>query len=94
LRTFEQEEAALGPVYDVADIFQDPHFRARQNIVEVPDEDLGKITMQGVFPKLSATPGLVRWTGPRLGQHNQEIYVERLGLDPEDLEQLHERGVV
>jgi formyl-CoA transferase len=94
IRVFEQHEAALGPVYNVADIFEDPHVKARENIVAVPDGDLGPIWMQGIFPKLSATPGRIRWTGPRRGQHNREIFVERLGIMTTELEQLHAKGVI
>jgi succinyl-CoA--D-citramalate CoA-transferase len=50
--------------------------------------------MQNVVPRLSETPGGVRWTGPKLGQHNQEIYTQVLGMSEEDLDALRERGIV
>ena len=50
--------------------------------------------MQNVVPRLSETPGEVRWTGPKLGQHNDEVYGEVLGMGAEDLDALRERGIV
>ena len=59
----------------------DPHFEARESIVEVPHQTFGALTMQNVAPKLSETPGEIRWAGPELGQHNAEVYGGLLGLD-------------
>jgi crotonobetainyl-CoA:carnitine CoA-transferase CaiB-like acyl-CoA transferase len=82
----EREQAAVVPVYDVAGIFADPHYEARQNIVGVEDEELGgTVRMQNVVAKLSATPGRVRAAGPRLGEHNREILVDRLGFSEQEL---------
>jgi succinyl-CoA---D-citramalate CoA-transferase len=50
--------------------------------------------MQNVVPRLSETSGRVRWTGPKLGQHNEEVFTEVLGMDEEDLDGLRERGIV
>ena len=83
MRRFEAADAAVAPVNDIAQIVADPHFQARENIVAVADEELGgPLRMQNVAGKLSATPGTVRWAGPRVGEHNHEILVGRLGLDP------------
>ena len=83
MRRFEAADAAVAPVNDIAQIMADPHFQARENIVAVADEELGgPLRMQNVAGKLSATPGTVRWAGPRVGEHNHEILVGRLGLDP------------
>lgn len=83
---FERSDAAVAPVYDVAQTFADPHFIARENVVAVPDEELGgPIRMQNVVGKLSRTPGRVRHAGPKLGQHNQEILVDQLGFTAEEL---------
>ncbi len=94
LRAFEEVGAAIGPVYDISQIFDDPQFQARQSIVTVEDEELGPIKMQGVFPQLSATPGRVRWTGAPLGKHNREIFCGRLGLTEAEVEQLRSEGVM
>jgi formyl-CoA transferase/succinyl-CoA--D-citramalate CoA-transferase len=83
-----------GPVYDAADVAGDPHYRARGAIVDVPVGTLGTISMQGVAPQLSETPGQVRWTGPALGEHNAEVYGGLLGLSEEKIEELRGQGIV
>ncbi len=84
-----------GKIYKAKDMLEDPHFKARKAIVELNHEKHGKIPMQNVAPKLSATPGEVRWPGPlRLGQHNAEIYGELLGKSCEDLTTLKENGII
>ncbi|OZI63000.1 hypothetical protein CAL28_28215 [Bordetella genomosp. 11] len=76
----------MSPVNDVAQIFADPHIRERGNIRAVYDDELGcELRMQDVVGKLSASPGAIRHPGPRLGQHNREILVERLGYDEAEL---------
>ncbi len=94
LSTFEEYEAAIGPVYSVADQFQDPHFLSRQDIVEILDSELGKIKMQGLVPRFSATPGAVEFAGPPKGAHNREILRDWLGLGEEKLKELKDRGVI
>jgi crotonobetainyl-CoA:carnitine CoA-transferase CaiB-like acyl-CoA transferase len=79
-------DAAISPVNDIAQIFEDPHIQARGNIVPVEDDELGKVRMQDVVGKFSRTPGKIRSTGPRLGEHNQEVLVDLLGFKPEELE--------
>ncbi|MDP2703575.1 MAG: CoA transferase, partial [Candidatus Rokubacteria bacterium] len=75
-------------------IFADPHFRARESLVAVPDPVLGALTLCNVVPRLSATPGAIAWLGPALGVHNEEIYCGRLGLSREDLAALGQKGVI
>ncbi|MFL6117945.1 MAG: CaiB/BaiF CoA transferase family protein [Catenulispora sp.] len=70
---FERAEAAVAPVYEVDDVLADPHFAARGATVEIPDGELGSIRMQNVPFRLSATPGVVRSAGPRLGEHTAEV---------------------
>jgi formyl-CoA transferase/succinyl-CoA--D-citramalate CoA-transferase len=94
LALMEEAGVPAGPVNDAAAVAADPHFRAREAIVEVPDPEIGTVTMQGIFPKLSETPGRVAWTGPTLGQHNDEILHGRLGLSPERLAELRKAGIV
>jgi formyl-CoA transferase len=62
-----------GRVYTAEDMLADPHFLARRSIVEVEDPDLGPIPMQAVTPRLSETPGTIRWPGPELGAHDAEL---------------------
>jgi crotonobetainyl-CoA:carnitine CoA-transferase CaiB-like acyl-CoA transferase len=95
LRQFAKHECACMPVYSIADIFVDPHFQAREAITTVQDPDLGPVKMQNVIPKLSRTPGKIRWPGPtRMGQHNEEIYGGKLGVSRERLAELRERGII
>ncbi len=83
MRRFDKAQAAVAPVNDVAAIFADPHFQARENITSVVDPELGgPVRMQNVAGKLSDTPGAVRWAATRVGEHNREILVDRLGIDP------------
>ncbi|MBS4751447.1 CoA transferase [Nocardioides sp. zg-ZUI104] len=83
-----------GRIYKAADMLADPHFAARESIVQVPDATFGQLKMQNVVPKLSATPGSIRWTGPALGQHNDEVYGDLLGLDEATRTDLAARGVI
>jgi crotonobetainyl-CoA:carnitine CoA-transferase CaiB-like acyl-CoA transferase len=85
LERFERHQAAISAVYNVQQIFEDPHVAARENIVAVPDAELGTVRMQNVVGKLSRTPGGVRQAGPQVGEHNREILVERLGYTPDEL---------
>ena len=84
----------VGPVYDIAQIVADPHYRARDDIIEVDDADLGTTKMVGVVPKFSSTPGEVVHGGPALGEHNYEVYGEWLGLTLGEVDRLREAGVV
>ena len=87
IRRFEQHEAAVAPVNNVAQIFADPHYAARQNITTVPDEELGgPLRMQNVVGNFSRTPGAIRRAGPRLGEHNREVLVEELGFSEGELQ--------
>ncbi len=76
LDAFEKAEAAIGPVYDVGQICEDPQYLARESVTTVPDKDLGKIRMQNVFPKMLRTPGKIKHAGPRLGEHQAEVIGE------------------
>jgi formyl-CoA transferase len=90
---FERAEAAVAPIYDVADVLADPQYQALQSIVTVADPELGPLKMQNVLFRLSETPGSIRTTGPRLGEHNAEVF-GRLGIDAEGLADLARQGVI
>ena len=94
LEEFEKAEAAIGPAYDIGQIFQDPQYQARGDIIEVPDEDLGPIKMTNAFPFMSETPAEIRHAGPRKGEHNRDILVGELGLSEQDLAELEKDGVI
>jgi len=77
---FEAAEVTIGPIYDVTQILQDPHFIEREVLADYPDDDMERFPMHHVVPRLSATPGSIRTPAPRLGQDNEAIARE-LGLD-------------
>jgi crotonobetainyl-CoA:carnitine CoA-transferase CaiB-like acyl-CoA transferase len=83
-----------GLVYEPKDMVADPHFTARDSLVRVPDDKYGEIVMQGVFPRLSATPGRVRHAGPSLGADTDDVLRDLLGLEPADIEGLRRDGVI
>ncbi|MEV5891336.1 crotonobetainyl-CoA:carnitine CoA-transferase CaiB-like acyl-CoA transferase [Nonomuraea fuscirosea] len=73
---FEEVQAAVAPIYDVSDLAEDPQYAALDTFVEVPDEELGSLTMQNVLFRLSDTPGEIRWAGRRLGRDTDEVLAE------------------
>lgn len=89
----EEAGAVCQRVYDPAAIVADEHFAAREDLVSVPDPDLGPMLMPGVVPKFHGRDHRVRHAGPRKGEHNREVYAE-LGLDQADLDRLTEEGVI
>jgi crotonobetainyl-CoA:carnitine CoA-transferase CaiB-like acyl-CoA transferase len=93
LRRLEEARIPAERLYTVADIAADPHYRAR-NIVEVDDPRVGPVAMVDIVPRLTKTPGAIRWAGPDKGQHNAEVYGEWLGLDPDELAALRAEGVI
>lgn len=84
----------VAPVNSLADLAADPHVAARGDFVTVDDPELGPLRMVAPTPRLSATPGEIRWAGPSLGAHNDEVYREWLGLDPDELDRLRGAGVI
>lgn len=72
-RILDEAGVPVGRIFRAEDMLTDAHFAARGSIVAVPDEDFGSIPMQAVTPRLSETPGVIRWVGPRLGHHNSEV---------------------
>ncbi|MDH3303084.1 MAG: CoA transferase [Acidimicrobiia bacterium] len=83
LELMETHAVPAGRIYRAPEMLEDPHFAARESIVRLQHRDFGEFPLQNVAPKLSDTPGQVRWLGPELGEHNQEILGDLLGLDDE-----------
>jgi formyl-CoA transferase len=83
-----------GRIYRAPEMLDDPHFQAREAIVEVEHPVLGPFKMPNVFPKLSQTPGNVRWTGPEMGSHTDEVLKEILGYDDQKLASLKAAKVI
>lgn len=94
LEQFERNGAVAGPVYNIAQIFEDLHYKARENIVSVNDQDLGIIKMNNVVPCFLTTPGRIRHPGLPIGYYNREIYIERVGLTEAEFKRLQEEGVI
>lgn len=93
LAALEAAEVPCGRVYTAADIYDDPHYRARSMIEPSELPDGTPIDLPGIAPVLSATPGRTRWVGPALGQHTDQI-LSGLGLAPDEVERLRTAGVV
>jgi succinyl-CoA:(S)-malate CoA-transferase subunit A len=87
-------EVPCGGVNSIADIFEDPHFQARDMLVPVEAEGVGEVVVPGVLPRLSATPGRITGLGPRLGSATEEILRDLLGLGEEELEELRAQKII
>lgn len=90
----EQFQVPCGPVYSIDEIFEDPQYKARENIVYIKDAHGREHAVPNVVPRLSETPGGIKSLGPTLGQHNDEVFRERLGLSEERIAELKEKGVI
>jgi crotonobetainyl-CoA:carnitine CoA-transferase CaiB-like acyl-CoA transferase len=93
LKALEQAEVPAGRIYNVADIVADPHYQARDMILDAELPGGATVKMPGIVPKLSETPGSVNWQGPALGQHTDSVLGE-LGISAADIAQLKHSGVV
>jgi crotonobetainyl-CoA:carnitine CoA-transferase CaiB-like acyl-CoA transferase len=94
MERLEASDVVAGPVYDVARIFADPQYAARDAIVSVPDADLGQIRMQGIIPKFSRTPGEIRHTGGAKGEAGRAFFRDEVGVDATEWEALVAQRVV
>ncbi|MDQ7915292.1 CaiB/BaiF CoA-transferase family protein [Pseudomonas sp. 102515] len=93
LAVLEGAEVPAGRIYSAADIVADPHYQARDMLLDTTLPDGATLKMPGIVPKLSATPGQVNWQGPTLGQHTDTLLTE-LGLSEADIRRLRQEGVV
>jgi len=90
----DAEDVPATRIYTMKDIFADPHFAQRDMLVRTPDDDLGEVTLAGVVPKLSMTPGAIRWSGHRIGQDTREVLRSLAGLSDADIDALEAEGIV
>jgi crotonobetainyl-CoA:carnitine CoA-transferase CaiB-like acyl-CoA transferase len=88
------EDVVFTRIYTMADIFQDPHFKARGMIQSIPDEELGSIAMAAPVPRLSATPGSIRHSGRGIGRDTAAVLREELGITDGELEELVSQNVI
>jgi crotonobetainyl-CoA:carnitine CoA-transferase CaiB-like acyl-CoA transferase len=94
LAAFDQAQAAAAPVYDTSGLVGDPHVREREVLTRVPDPDFGDLLMQNLIARLSATPGRIRFTGRPPAADTDDILGTELGLSPDEITDLRERGVI
>ncbi|MEO0417688.1 MAG: CoA transferase [Pseudomonadota bacterium] len=90
----EEHGVPAGNIYRAPEMLEDPHFAAREAIIERDHPRHENFKMQNVAPRLSETPGHVDTVGPELGQHNELIYGELLGMDRKTMTDLQERGII
>jgi len=94
-RILNEAGVICGPIYTIADIFDDPQFQARDMLVKHVDPEFGEYVGPGIVPKLSETPGAVRWSATwEEGSHNREVYGGLLGLSEDELAELKAEGIV
>jgi len=93
LEILEKADVPSGKIYDIADIARDAHYAAREMITRYPLGDGKSVTLPGIVPKLSETPGETKWIGPALGQHTAEV-LSALGYGAEQQRELKKRGVI
>ena len=87
-------EVPTSRAFTIADIYQDPHYRARDMLIEVPHDVLGHTTQVGIMPRLSRTPGVVRWSGPEIGADGRSILAQDLALSSGRIDELERAGVL
>jgi formyl-CoA transferase len=94
LPRLEEAGLACGRIYRAPEMLADPQFQARDSIVSVPHPVFGQVKMQNAFPRLTATPGGVRWPGPTLGEHTDAVLTQVAGMSAQQVAELKARGVV
>ena len=88
------EDVPAGPLNSIEDIFDDPQFEERENLVTLEVPEIGPVVVPNVVPKLTATPGRIVSLGPPLGNANDEIYRGLLGLSTAEIQRLRTAGVI
>ena len=90
---FEKAEVTIGPIYDIRQILDDPHFVERELLTDFPDPQMGEFPMHNVVPRLLGTPGSIRTIAPGLGEHNKSLLAE-VGVDDSMYRKLLAEGTV
>ncbi len=93
LKILGEHDVPSGAIYSIADIAADAQYRARDMILDITTRDGDALAVPGIVPKLSATPGGIRSTAPRLGEDTEAV-LKRAGLKPETIADLRARGVI
>ena len=93
-QVLDKEGIPYSIVQTVEEVLKDPHYHAREMLVDVDHYGREVLPLVGPFPKLSLTPGSIRTVCPQLGQHNEEVYSGILGIPVEELSALKAEGVI
>lgn len=94
LSIFENFEVAVAPVYDIQQIMEDPHYQARETIIQMPDEDLGKVRITNIAPRFSHAPGKIRHTGKNEIGHDSIDILREIGYQQDEIEKLEEMNII
>lgn len=94
LDLFEKAQGTIAPIYAIDQIFEDPHYMARECVVPISDEDFETVRVQNVVPKFTNRPGRARWSAKSLGADNKEIFARYLDLPEEEIDKLAQRKIV
>lgn len=93
-KILDDASVPVGPIYGIKEIIGDEQYIARDMLQQVEIQNGAKVLMPGIVPKLSETPGKIEWSGPRLGEHNEEIYTKFLNMSVEEFKTFKEKGVI
>jgi crotonobetainyl-CoA:carnitine CoA-transferase CaiB-like acyl-CoA transferase len=93
-KIMEKHQVTATRMLSIEDLFKDPQVLANDMIIQVEDHELGIVQMQGVTPNFSRTPGKVHNAGPSIGEHNEEIYAQRLGLSSDEISNLEAKKII
>jgi len=95
LRKLMNEHAVPnGKINRAPDMLEDIHFKAREAIISIKHPAFDELKMHNVSPKLSEMPGKVKWCGPELGQHNDEIYRDLLKMEKKQIAELTDKDII
>ena len=94
IEALRRADIPSSPIFSIADIFADPHYASRGNLVALEHPQLGEFKMPGVAPRLSSTPGEIEWLGRGLGEDTAAVLSGALGYSRERIDTLRQRGVV
>ena len=92
IETLEQADVPVGPIYNIQDCTNDPHYQAR-GLFETVRTPSGDLKVPAILPKLDATPGTTKWAGGEVGKHNQEVYTE-IGFSSDEIKNMETRGII
>lgn len=92
--TVDKEGVPVNLIYSIEDIMNDPHYKARENIITMPHKSFGQIQMPGITPVFSETPGEVKWAGPELGEYTDSVLSELLEKTDQEINALKEKGII